>query len=251
MKSIELNEAALIATAESLAATFKQKDVKGAGKMRCLQALCQHFYSKPYEELQKTLFASNASSSTTNSPDCRVVLLRYTTEIAVLTLDGEFYTSSYSNTDTERDFEHMTQDAARLATLHKTEYRVVALPEALSEDDAQDENNIIALAQYMHIFDYKETLFEQLMDDDIKILIDGSLCPYTLDGDMNDHLQESIDEDDVFDTCIWHAEFTDNQGVAREFFFSLEDIAKAKPCSNPKCWLVPYFNDELIKIEIR
>lgn len=251
MKTIELNEATLLATAESMATTFKKKDVKGAGKMRCLQALCQHFYSKPYEELQKTLFQKDATTSVGNYPHCRVVVLRYTTEITVITLDGEFYTSSYENTDNERSFFVMLEEAATLAGLHKTAYRSVNLPLALTEDDAQDENNIIGLADDLSIFDYKETLYEQLLGNDIRILVDGSRCPYSLDGDMDDHLQETVEEDDdVFDTCIWHAEFTDYAGVGREFFFTLKEIAQAQPTELPNQWKVNYSNACLVEIQV-
>jgi len=258
MNTIELNESTLLSTAQALATTFKNKGVEGAGERRCLQALCQHFYSKPYEELQKTLFSGSEVTQGDESlchsyhSHCRVVILRYTNEISVLTMDGEFVKSFYANTESACDFADIQKKAATMAVLNETSWRTVLLPMALNEDDAQDEANIIELAHTLQIFDFKETLFEQLLGDDIRILIDRSACPCSLDGDMDLHLQEKAEEDDedTLDTCIWHAEFTDSKGEPREYFFTLKEIAEAKPAALPNRWEVNYEHKGRVEIQV-
>ncbi len=252
MKQIELNEATLLDTAQAVANSFKSKGVKGAGKMRCLQALCQHFYSKPYEELQKTIF-SEQTLPVSNHSHCRVVILRYTTEMTVLTMDGEFIQSFCEDTYFGNNgFLEAQRVASVMASANSTSWRSVALPLALSEDDAHDESNIVELAHSLQIFDYKKTLFEQLSDDDISILINRNICPYTLNGDMDIDLQES-DEHDVMDTCIWYAETTDKSGKLREYYFTLKEIASAKPAALPNRWTVNYSHDgkETFAVEIQ
>ena len=241
MKNIELNESNLLSIAQFQADTFKAKGIEGVGKMRCLQSLCQHFYSKSYEELKSTIFA-NTDTSSDDHEHCNVVVLRYTADLTIVAVNGKAE-HAFCNTDYHRyDIKDIERLAAQVAEINNTSWRTVSLPLALPEEDAQGASAVIQLVDDMNIFDHKKTLFELLQEDDVTILINGNISPYTLDGDMDLHLQEESESDDAdtMNTCVWHTETYGNNGDYHEYFFTLNEIANAKPTSEPNTWVISY-----------
>jgi hypothetical protein len=241
MKNIELNESTLLSIAQFQADTFKAKGVEGVGKMRCLQSLCQHFYSKPYEELKSTIFA-NTDTNSEDHEHCNVVVLRYTTDLTIVAVNGKAE-HAFCNTDYHRyDIKEIEELASQVAKTNNTSWRTVNLPMALHEDDAQGASAVIQLAKDMNVFDHKETLFEQLQEDDITVLINGNVSAYALDGDMDIHLQDESesDEADTMNTCIWHTETYGKDGDYHEYFLTLKEIANAKPTGERNTWIVNY-----------
>jgi hypothetical protein len=196
MTNITINQETIQKIAKDVAAFLSEKGAKKAGYNRCLQGLSQSLFSKSFEEAQKTDLLAHSEQPLILSrySHCNVVILQYGVDISIITLNGQPVVSSYGGTYSELPSHNIDQIASSLASRHKTAWRRVALPMALSEEDAKDTINIINLAKRMQIFDFKETLFEQLCGNDLRIMINKSACPYTLDGDMDERLQSAIEQ---------------------------------------------------------
>jgi hypothetical protein len=253
MPSINIDQEKVQDIARKQAQFLKSRNANGAGYNILLQSLCQALFSMPYEEAQKTILVPDQEPLITYAhyPHCHVVILQYGTEKAVLTLAGKLH-AEYS-IDMNYSINDVELEAATLAQTQKTSWRKVALPMALNEDQSNNSNEIIALAKKMQIFDFKETLFEQLCGNDIRITINKNACPYSLDGDMDYNLQSAIEEEDIdpFVTCIWHAEYNSSHSSDRfEHFFTLGDIASAKPSVLPNRWIVSEIDDEAVEIQV-
>jgi hypothetical protein len=55
------------------------------------------------------------------------------------------------------------------------------------------------------------------------------LCNYSLDGDWQNTMLEVFEEDDDYDTCIWHLELNNGE---YEFFIYFNELCNAKQINN-------------------
>jgi len=234
MKKITITTDMLKDIAKHNADFLQSHGVDGASYNRLLQAQSQYFFGKPYEAALKTDLVHSQSA---NEDTCRVVLLHFPNHDPILTLDGEYF---YGNSSELLRQLEVRDQAIQLSRTLNTGWREVILPQALSDDDAEDDNNIIGLAAQLGIFDHKETLLEQLMDGK-EVLVHQNKSPYGIDSEMNENLMGAIEEDsNPMDVIVWHVEFHHSlTGEPIECFFTLNDIAKAKPINgNTADWLV-------------
>jgi hypothetical protein len=208
---------------------------------QCLQLICQSLYSKPYEEIIKTLSDPLIVIEKTHS---RVHILHYGNE-EVITVDGDYVSSRCVGTDMEVSADAFASQAEHLAISKGVSVDRIYLPCILAEDYDSDDC-IIALADRMGYFDYGTSLFDAIENLDGKVFIDDRYCEYGLNADWMDALEQvrddsEGDEEEINDATVMYIE-TQHGMDMYEYAVSFDEMCKAKPINAQLTeWVIPQF----------
>lgn len=227
-KSIEISEQLFKNAAKRLKNNLPQ-NVENFSYNQCLQLLSQSFFCKSFEEIKSTLFEEN-------NVFYPVIIFHYGSE-SILTKNGHYVYQRCIGTDNEITEEQLYSMALSAASEHNSEVKDVYLPEILGDKLETDE--VIELARMMGYFTYENTIFDLLETFNIKIIINGELCHYRLDGDyVNDMINEGYETlDDLYDHIVWHPEFTDIDGHKHELYITFKELCNAST-TDQKEWIV-------------
>lgn len=231
--SYELNEKKLTTANKKLLKDLHASlgiDKSVLSNNQLLQKISQAFFSKPFEEVQKTIF--NEVSNVYENLVPRVFLLDYGSE-NILVVDGDFESATYNGSDQQVDFNQIYDEAKCLAKRMNSKLKQVSLPSVLSDDWQYDD--VIKLAEKMGYFKYDKTFFDIIEETNVRRFIDGEHTNFSLDGDWESQLD---DYDDYGDVIIWSPEIGTNKDLSyKEYFFTFEDICSAK-LKNDGSWVL-------------
>jgi hypothetical protein len=212
-----------------------------------LQKLSQAFFSKPFEEVQKTILSEKKELNLIwdNVNRYKMFLISYDNEL-LLVINGELETGTYIHVgdDKEQSHEKVTEIAQEKAKELNSFITKIKLPSILG--DEWNYNEIVNLAEKMGYFKYQTTLFELIDSNTTKNFIDGEYVPFSLDGEWEEKMigeHEEYPEDEIGECFIWNAEVGTNKSPDfKEYFFTFNDICNAVLCDDGS-WLIKEDNN--------
>jgi hypothetical protein len=240
MTNISVTEAQLKTASSRLVKAVKARSDEGKSVSHAwmLEALSQAFWQKPYGEIKATILDNNPKESkgdpSLNNKAGRVHILEYGNE-EILVLDREYVTGNFPGTDLEVPSDFIDKQAETLAGSHGSFVKRVILPEVLPEDYETDD--IINLADRLGYFQYRQPFIEAI-DDCLEMYLNGDSCGFGLDdgfeGSFQWELQTTDFEELMEEHPVWMPEVF-HAAVLHEYFFSLNDLGRAKEIS-PGHW---------------
>lgn len=220
-------------------------DKSALSNNQLLQKLSQAFFSKPFEEIQKTIF--NESNEVSDNGVSRVFIFHYGGE-SILSVDGCFDISTCepgADGHKKIEFNDLFSEAEKVAKkLNAFPFSEVTLPEILESDWIEED--VITLAKKIGYFKYQTTLFGLIDSNTTKNFIDGEYVPFSLDGEWEEKMigeHEEYPEEKIGDCFIWSAEVGTNKSPDfKEYFFTFNDICNAV-LRDDGSWLIKENNE--------
>lgn len=193
-----------------------------------LQKISQALFSKPFEEVQKVIFAKETHIVVDTIPVSRIFIFHYGGD-AVLTVDGEIEGTTFDN-DEEMDFNNLFNHALLEANrLGAFPFEEVSLPTILECD--WDSGDVVNLAKKMGYFTHNKTLF-QLIDSSKMKILDDLYLSFGLKDEWKTKIVSEYDGESEIGKCnIWYIEVEDDDIDENEhatyYDFTFDDICGA------------------------
>lgn len=224
---------ALILTEDKIKKSAKRLKnlIENKNYNQCLQLISQSFFSKSFEEIKKTLLNDNSKKNQN-----KVFLIHYNNQI-LLTLNNLYILDLNSNIS----INDIYSEANKLAEDYSCLVNKIYLP-LLFGDQVTSADDILSLTKKMGYFDNKETIFDLLNKNNIKIFVNDIHCPYTISEDWHDKCFDEGEE-----ACIWFIEMQEGFEYY-EFFITFKELCNAYT-EDYITWFIPY-EKYTLKIDI-
>lgn len=216
---------------------------KNGGRAETLQLLSHILYNKPYEEVKETELKSKETQKENS-----VVLIRAGEESDIF-VNGELFRCNIPNTDNhinEREFFELAQSLSYKFNTSLEEYTI-----PIADIDYFDTESIIKRAQQMGLLSKNPSLFKKLMcNNNVAIFVNHIHCPFGLDSDWLDNLENRDPSENIEEQVIWYIELKEGDDLF-EYFITFGDLCKAEYLGQNEWKLYDSLSDTELLVTIK